>query len=199
MRDQFKHNLQGGEGFGPPVDRNEGKESMFNFIPFAGRRWIMSHGNRQVFFSGQFLELFLPEPISCPIRATSISSNQQLLFARIERFATGLPPSSNTLYRELGGIMIDADIDKSTLVNQIIHPIRDGLAIGQRKKIIDVHIGLLSFGLPFSPVVLKIAKQFLLLAIDRDDRGTFLLKLLARAIDVSKLSIPIHVRFPLNA
>src|SRR5579859_2161080 len=131
MRDQFKHDLKGGEGFGPPVDGNEGKELMFNFIPFTGRRRIMSHGNRQMFFIGKFLQLFLPEPISCPVGATPISSNQQLLFARIEPFATGLPPPSNTLYRELGGIMIDADIDKSTLVNEIIHPIRDGLAISQ--------------------------------------------------------------------
>ena len=58
MRDEFKKDLKGGEGFGSPVDGNEGKESMFNFVPFAGCRRIMSHRDRQVFFIGKLLELF---------------------------------------------------------------------------------------------------------------------------------------------
>jgi hypothetical protein len=35
MRDELKNDLKGGEGFGSPVDRNEGKESMFDLVPTA--------------------------------------------------------------------------------------------------------------------------------------------------------------------
>ena len=33
MRNQFEDDLQRGEGFGPPVKGNEGKESMLNLVP----------------------------------------------------------------------------------------------------------------------------------------------------------------------
>ncbi len=58
MREQFQHDLKRGERFGSPVDGNEGKESMLNLVPLAGRGWIMSHGDRELFGVGQFLELF---------------------------------------------------------------------------------------------------------------------------------------------
>ncbi len=58
MRDQLQHDFKRGERFGSPVDGNEGKESMLNFVPLAGGRRIMSHRDRQVFFIGQFLQLF---------------------------------------------------------------------------------------------------------------------------------------------
>ncbi len=35
MRDEFKDDLQGREGFGAPIDRDEGKEPMLNFVPTA--------------------------------------------------------------------------------------------------------------------------------------------------------------------
>jgi hypothetical protein len=58
MRDEFENDLKGGEGFGSPVDGNEGKQAMFNFVPLAGRRWVMNYRDRELFLVGQFLELF---------------------------------------------------------------------------------------------------------------------------------------------
>ena len=80
MRDQLQHDFKGGERFGSPVDGNEGKESMLNLVPLAGGRRIMSYGDREVFFIGQFLQLFLPEPISGPIGAppSAVISNSFL-------------------------------------------------------------------------------------------------------------------------
>ena len=69
MRNQFQDDLQRGKGFGPPVERNEGKESMLNLVPLAGGRWIMRNRNGETFFISQFLELFLPEAVSCPVGA----------------------------------------------------------------------------------------------------------------------------------
>lgn len=165
MREQFKHDLKGGEGFGSPVDGNEGKESMFNLVPFAGGRRIMSHGDHQLFFIGQFLQLFLPEPISCPLGATSIGCDQQLLFSWIEHFATALPPPSDALHRKLGRIMVNPNIDKPALVDQILDAIGHRFAIGQGKKVVHIDAGVLSFSLPFTPIVLKSANQFLFLTI----------------------------------
>ena len=52
----------------------------------------------------------------------------------------------------------------------------------------------MSFGLPFSPLVLKRAQQFFLLAIDRDGRRLLLLKLLTQGRDMPKLLIAVGMR-----
>ena len=52
MREQFQHDLQGGEGFGSPIDGNEGKESMFNLVPFARGRRVMRYRDRELFLIG---------------------------------------------------------------------------------------------------------------------------------------------------
>ncbi len=46
-----------------PIDRNKGKQSMFDLVPFAGRRRIMHNGQCQLLFISQFLEFLLPEGI----------------------------------------------------------------------------------------------------------------------------------------
>src|SRR5712692_9313170 len=55
MREQFKNDLKGGERFGAPVDGNEGEEPMFDLVPFAGCRRIMTHRDAEMFFIGQLL------------------------------------------------------------------------------------------------------------------------------------------------
>ena len=124
MRDELKNDLKGGEGLGPPIDGNEGKELMLDLVPFAGRRWIVSAGDREARLVGQLLQLLLPQSVFRPIGAASISGNEQLLLAWIERFATALPPSSDALDGELSCIMINAYIDEATVVDQIVDAIR---------------------------------------------------------------------------
>jgi hypothetical protein len=94
--------------------------------------------------------------------------------------------------------MVNASIHKAAFVDQVVDPLRDRFAISQRQKVRHIDLGVLSFGLPFSPVVLKIATQFFLLAVNRDERSASLFKLLARVVDRGKLGIPIRMRFPLD-
>src|SRR5436190_13541026 len=143
MGEQFQHDLKGSERFGSPVDGNEGKEAMLDLVPLAGRRRIMSHGDRELFLIRQFLKLFLPEAISGPIGTTPISRDQQFLFAWIKRFATAVPPPSDALHSKLRSIMIDTHVDEALVVDQIIDAIGHGFAISQRKKIIHIHARLL--------------------------------------------------------
>ena len=166
MREQFQHHFKRGKRSGPPVDGNEGKEAMLNRIPFAGGGRIMSHRDRELFLIGQVLQLLLPQSISHSIGTTPVSGDEQLLFVRVELLATSLPPSADALHSKLGRVMVNADVDKAAVVNQIIHPVGDSLAIGEGKKVIHIHLGLLPFGLPLPPMVLKIAQEFLLLTVD---------------------------------
>src|SRR6266567_3466051 len=139
---------------------------MLNRIPFAGGGRIMSHSDLELFLIGQVLELLLPQAISHSIGTTPVSSDEQLLFVRIELLATALPPAADAFHGKLGGVMVDAHVDKAAVVNQIIHPVGESFAIGKGKKVIHIHLGLLPFGLPLPSMVLKVAQQFLLLAVD---------------------------------
>ena len=60
MRNEFQHDFQGRKRFGTPIDGNEGEEPVFDFVPFAGRRRIMGHRDREVFLSGKLLQFLLP-------------------------------------------------------------------------------------------------------------------------------------------
>jgi hypothetical protein len=42
MRDELKYDFQRREGFGTPIDRDKGKQTMLNLVPFAGGRWILT-------------------------------------------------------------------------------------------------------------------------------------------------------------
>src|SRR5207247_752440 len=87
MRNQFQDDLQRGKGFGAPVDRNEGKESMLNLVPLASGRWIMRNRDAEMFFIGQFLELFLPEAVSGTVGAAPICGDEHVVLAGIKLFA----------------------------------------------------------------------------------------------------------------
>src|SRR6266699_5699090 len=88
---------------------------------------------------------------------------------------------------------------KPTVVNEVIDPIGDRTAISQRKKVIPIDMGVLSFCLPFRPIILKIANELLFLTIDGDDRIALLLKGATGAVDVFKLGVWIGMRGSLDA
>jgi hypothetical protein len=122
---------------------------------------LISHRDGDLFFIGKFLQFFLPQSIPYPIGTTAISCDQKLALFWIERFSPLLPPPSDALDSKLSGIMINAHIDKPTIVNQIVDSIGDRFPISQGKKVIDVHFSGFSFGLPFCSIILEIANQLL--------------------------------------
>jgi hypothetical protein len=198
MGNQFEYDFQRGQRLSPPVDGDEGKQAMLNCIPFAGSWWIMGDSNGNLFFIGQVLQLLLPQSVSHPIGPTSISGDEELLFVGIERFCRPLPPPSDTLDCKFSRVVVQANVDKSLVMDQIVDPIGDGFAISEGKKVIDIDFPLFALGSPFCPIVLEIPNQFLFLTVHRNDGVALLLKLLALLFDVVKLSISIGMRGALD-
>ena len=66
------------------------------------------------------------------------------------------PPSPDTLHRKLGGVMVNTNIHETLIGNHVIHPVRDGFAIGEGHKVVDGDFSMFPFGLPLSPVVLEL-------------------------------------------
>src|SRR5947209_12443304 len=94
----------------------------------------MSYRDREVLLIGQLLQHLLPQPGFRPIGATTICGNEHFLLVRIELFPIASPPPSDTLHCKLGGLMINAHIDKSALVHHVVDSIGHRFAISQDRK-----------------------------------------------------------------
>jgi|GEM_PF-5413758 len=106
MRNQFNHGLKRRERFAPPIDRNVGKESVLDLIPFASSRRQMADGNAQAALGGKLLQLHLPQPVASSIGPASISNDEQLFIRWIEFLSSVLPPAPDTFYGKFGGLMV---------------------------------------------------------------------------------------------
>src|SRR5436305_5850753 len=94
--------------------------------------------------------------------------------------------------------MVDAHIDKSPIVHQIIDAIGDSFAICKREVIIHIDGGVLSFGLPLLAVVLEISDQLFLLTIDGNHWIPLGFKGFTATIDLLKLGVSVWMRCPLD-
>lgn len=166
---------------------------MLDLVPFTGGWRQVANGHSQAGLIGQMLQPLLPEPIARPIRASTISHDQQFGTGWIQFAANALPPVSDALDRKLGGLMVDPNVDEAAVLQQIIDPIGDRFPISDGEVIIDIDRCLLPSGLPFSPAVLEIPDQLLLLTIDGNDRIALGFKGFAGAIDL-KLGIAVCMR-----
>ena len=61
MRNQLKNRFQRNERFAASIDGNVRKESMLDFLPFAGSFRQMAHCDRETSLSGQVLYLAFPQ------------------------------------------------------------------------------------------------------------------------------------------
>jgi len=108
------------------------------------------------------------------------------------------PPGPDTIGSKLRGVVVDSHADPTTVVRQIVDPIRNGLAQLLVQKI--VHPSLLRFPLrlPFPSGIFKVAHQFLFLGVHRYDRLTPAMKPLGQRVDVFKLGISVRMLRPLK-
>src|SRR5712692_8018512 len=85
------------------------------------------------------LQSILPQAWAITIAATAIGQEQHFWCRGIVRAAKVAPPPAQGVDRESGGIGRGPDIDIAGVALRIIKAVRDGNALGQRTKIIDVH------------------------------------------------------------
>ena len=92
----------------------------------------MGDRDRELFFSGQRLQGLLPQRVAHTEAFSPSSSDQQFVSRRRELFAAVLPPPSDALQRTLRRLMIDPDVHQTLSMHEIVDPVRDGFAIGER-------------------------------------------------------------------
>src|SRR5882672_617447 len=182
------------QGATTPILGDERKHPMLNFVPFAGTRRKMTNANPKPQISRQILQGDFPQPTTAAIAATTVGGDQQFLRQGITLPTHFDPPSSNRSCREARGVVINADTHPTLVLCQIIDTVGNGFAEFLIHKVVNADFLRFAFGLPFSPAVFKVANQFFLFGINRDDRLTAILELTHCRVDILKLSIPIRMR-----
>ncbi len=92
--------------------------------------------------------------------------------------------------------MINPHTDPAVIVRRIVHPIGTNLPQLLVRKIVGMDVFRLPFRLIVPSPIRKLAYEFLLFRINRDDRLSRVLKDFHTAVDIAKLGIAIGMRRP---
>ena len=125
MTDQFQDDLVGGQGFGPPVDRDKGEHRMLNVVPFGGTRRIVADMDSQPCASGKLLQALLPELVFIAVTAAAISKQEDLRCLCILLAGGTGPPAGQRSDGKFRRVGIDANIDEPLFFQDIVDAIGD--------------------------------------------------------------------------
>src|SRR5216110_101574 len=101
---------------------------MLDLVPLTRPRWKVTDRNRETRAIGELLQFPFPQAQARAVTPTGIRGDQQRLGLAIGRSAHLLPPPSNRLHGEGGGVVIDADAHPAFIAVEIVDAIRNGLA-----------------------------------------------------------------------
>src|SRR5207247_11330727 len=142
---------------------------MLDLVPLTRPRWKVTDRNRETRAIGELLQFPFPQAQARAVTPTGIRGDQQRLGLAIGRSAHLLPPPSNRLHGEGGGVVIDADAHPAFIAVEIVDAIRNRLAArrGLDQEIMNPHpLGRLR-RTPRPPGDLEAPDQFILLALHR--------------------------------
>src|SRR5271170_962920 len=127
-----------------PIHGNEREQAMFDLVPLAGPRWIMTYGHIQSRLIGPVLQFHLPESEAIPIATAAIRANQYLVSVGIKGMSHLAPPAANTFHGKTGRVMRTAHGHPAQVVFQIVHATRDCFGNIRIRKIMNLDL----LGLP---------------------------------------------------
>ena len=185
------------QGPSPPILSNMTKQPVLDLIPLTGPWRKVPHIDRDTNLIGQLLKFHLPQPIAAGIAPPAIGGDEQRAGVGIRHLAHLPPPASDGCDGKLGGVMIDPHTDPALVVRRIVHPIGTNLPQFLVRKIVGMDVFRLPFRLIVPSPIRKLAYEFLLFRINRDDRLPRTLKHFHTAVDRAKWGITIGMCRPL--
>ena len=137
------------------------------------------------------LQLDLPEPHPGAVAAAAIGGDQQAFGLGVAFAAHASPPAADAFDGEAGGVMIDADADPAFIGGNVVDAVGNSFAVGLDHEVVDTHLLGLALGAQFTPGVLEVVNQLLLLGIDRDRRLSGAPKARDGGVDMLELGIAV--------
>ena len=176
-----------------PVVTDEREEAMLDLVPLAGPRWEVGHTNVQSGGVGQALKFPLPQSDAATITATTVGDNEERRSPRVGPSPHLLPPTADGMHREGCRIMVDAHGHPALIEAEVIHAVRDRLALRGIDEVVYANPLRTPPRTPFPPAVFEVPHQLLLLGVDRDRRLPAPELADHPGIDIPKLRIAIRM------
>ena len=132
-----------------------------------GGKW---QTDREMCFVGQRLQLGLPEAGAVAVGAAAVGGDRQAGGGRVAARAELEPPAADRLNGELGGVIVDSDVDPADIVGDVVDTVGGGLAQFGVAEVVGAYLLGLALATQLAPGVLEVADEFFLLGVDRDRR-----------------------------
>src|SRR5213593_1760371 len=180
-----------------PIRRDEGKEAVFNLVPFAGAGWKMTDRKRNARFIRKLLQLEFPKPQSPAITPPTVGSDQNRSRIRRESSTFMAPPSPNGRNGKRSSVMIGSDIDKTGVAANVVNAIWISTRNLGPWKVVTANLNGVFCRKPLLASVVVIADEFFLLGIYRNHRTSLGQACFHCGIDVPKLRVAVRMASPL--
>jgi hypothetical protein len=191
--DQVDDRLERFERAAAPVLGDEAEQPVLDLVPLRGDRREVADRDRKSRLVGELLQLDLPEPGAIAVRAAAVGGDLKGRGVGEALAAEVLPPASDRVDRERGGVVVDPDLDPTLVVGEVVDPVGDRLAELSVLEVVDADQLGLALRAPLPAGVLEIADELLLLGVDRDRRLLGGDRRLNLPVEVAKLRIAVGV------
>jgi len=192
--DQVHNRLVAHQRAASPVLRDEREQAVLDLVPLTRAGREVAHLEPQPQVIGQRLERNLPEPAPGTVAAAAVGRDQQLAGAGEPATAHLLPPPSDAVGRELGGVVVNAHADPSLIVQEVVHAVGDGLTQVLVQEVVNANVLGPALRPPLGAGILEIPHQFLLFGVHRDGRLITILELTNPGVDVLELGVAVGMR-----
>src|SRR5579871_2577724 len=108
---QIDDDVMANQGPTTPILGDVTKQTVFNFVPFAGAGRKVTDLDRNSQAIGQVLQGYLPQPIAATVAAAAIGGDQQLAGAGMAVHAHFMPPAADRFGGKARCVVVDTDAD----------------------------------------------------------------------------------------
>lgn len=181
------------EGPAPPVLGDEGKESVFNFIPLACTGRKVTDMDDHPKMVGALLKFQLPQARSVPVAPPAVRRDEEFSRVRVPPSAHLAPPSSDGGDGERRGVVGHADVHPPFIAGEIGPSIGNDFPQTRVHKVVNRHLDGGVLGPPFSSRILEIPNALFLFRVHRNHRLVPFLKGCHGGTDGAKLGLAVGV------
>src|SRR5205814_9576334 len=162
----------------------EREQSVLNLVPLACSRREVADTDRDPDLVGEPLQLVLPHMQSIAVAAASVGGDEDLPCVGVSLRSDLRPPRVDRGDREYVCVVSDAEAHEASVGGDVGDAVRNRLADGLVREVVNVDELRLARRLPLSTSVLEVADQLLLLGVDGDDGNAPLDARLGGGVDV---------------
>jgi len=128
-----------------PIASDMTKQPMFDLVPFASARRIVTYFDRHAGFVGQSLQFIFPKSISMAVAPNAVCCHQKSLRFRVPLLAQLLPPATNRFHGKFTGVVTDANRHPCFVGFNIVNAVGNRFTKFLVRKVVRVDLQRFSF------------------------------------------------------